>query len=221
MKKIVLITYLCFFLQNISAQNDSIKSPWEIINEYSVSVNRTVVCNYKTRDRVGFGIGIYHTFIPKKRINVTMGLEFNRTSQFIKYEYRGHYANATNITYNLNSLSFPVEVRYNIGNKIRWFFAAGVFFDVTVGGDSRGTITVYSPLDSMSTITSKDFKSKQTNGGILDIGLSCGTGLKIPIYKHELIIKPDFKYGLRSFGNNYDEPLISSRYIRLMIGFRY
>ena len=222
MKKIILISLICLFTKNLFAQNDSVKSLLEIINEYSVSVNRTVVCDYNTRDRVGFGFGLYHSFFSKKRINLTMGLEFNRTGQFKKQEYNGHFSYATDITYNINSLSFPVEMRYNIGKKIRWFFAVGAFFEVTVGGNNKGTLHSYSLHDSTFTLTIEDYKYKNIGGGIVDLGFSCGTGLKIPVSKHKLIIKPDFKYGLKTFGNNYYyNPIISSRYIRLIIGFRY
>ena len=120
-----LILTLIFTNTLAFGQNDSAL----FFNEFCVSLNKTNVQDYNSNDGIGFGVGAYHTFLPDKIVNILLGFEYNRTSQFIENMYEGHFANATNLTYFINSLSIPITARFYAGKRIKIFFETGYFLD--------------------------------------------------------------------------------------------
>ena len=78
-------------------------------------------------------------------VNLTFGVEYNRTNQFKKSMYLGHYAHSTDITYNLNMISFPVGVRLNVGKKIKVFLEGGGYADLMIKSTSKGILHTYLP----------------------------------------------------------------------------
>ncbi len=88
-------------------------------DEASISFNRTNLVDDNTENRNGFGLGVYHSFFADKMVNLIFGIEYNRTNQFKKSMYEGHYATATDMTYHLNMASFPLGGRLNFGKKIK------------------------------------------------------------------------------------------------------
>ncbi len=197
-------------LNQVCGQTDTLN----FFNEFTASLNRTLLNNDNTEDRLGFGLGIYHSFRTEKTISLTIGVEYNRTSQFKKYMYAGHFAHATDITYNLNSLSVPILGRLNIGNKTKFFVETGAFLDINMFAKSKGVLHTYLPNQSNQEFT---FSGKADHTG-LNYGFSLGIGLRIPIAKLELIIKPDYKIGFNSYLDYNEE--IANRYVRLMIGIK-
>lgn len=110
MKQRIVIIGLILLLGKISFGQNSKNF---FINEFQISVNRTLQQDENTEDRFGFGLGAYHSFRKEKKLNIIAGLEFNRTSQFKKSLNEGHSAQSTDITYNINCASIPIGVRLN------------------------------------------------------------------------------------------------------------
>jgi len=186
-------------------------------DEFSVSANRTNIKNENTSDRYGFGIGAYHSFLSDKKINLIFGTEYNRTSQFIKNMYEGHFANSTDLTYNINCISIPVGLRINIGKKIKFFIETGGYADLIISSNRKGTMHTYLP-DANNHVVYKDYQIDEKAGLSNSVGVYFGIGLRIPISKYELIIKPDYKFGLNDLYSYMDD--IYNRYFRLTIGLK-
>lgn len=187
-------------------------------DEASISFNRTDLKDDNTENRNGFGLGVYHSFFAKSTINLTFGVEYNRTNQFKHSMYQGHYAHSTDITYNLNMISFPVGVRLNIGNKIKVFAEAGGYADLVIKSTRKGILHTYLP-DQNGQIVYKDtpFDEKADLSNV--IGVYSGLGVRIPVPWFELVIKTDYKYGFNDLYSNRDE--IYNRYWRISVGIKY
>jgi len=133
----------------------------------------------------GFGVGVYNAFFTQKKCNLILGLEYNTVfynTYFLEYR-DGEYSFIPFFNY----LGIPLNARVNFGKKVKFFIEAGVFFDPVVLEKKRfldkeiakkeKTIYVYNP----------------------DFGCSGGVGLRIPVTKYEIIIKSDYKLGMRRF----------------------
>jgi len=182
-------------------------------DEFKLSANRTMVSDYNTNDRYGFGIGLYHSFFRKKTSNILFGLEYNLTSQFKKQLYEGHFANSSNVTYTINSISIPIGLRLNIGKEIKYFAEIGGFVDLTLFSNRKGTMTTYNALDLSNRTYTFNENAKLTN----IYGVYFGLGVRIPISKYELIIAPDYKFGLHQLDSYYD---ITNSYFRINVGLK-
>jgi hypothetical protein len=187
-------------------------------DEATLSFNRTNLKDDNTENRNGLGLGVFHSFFAKSRVNLTFGVEYNRTNQFKKTIYVGHYAHSTDITYNMNIISFPVGIRLNVGNKVKVFLQAGGYADLMIKSSSKGTMHTYLP-DQNGIVEYKDFpfdgKAKLSN----TMGLYSGVGIRIPVSLFELVIKSDYKYGFNDLYSNLD--VIYNRYWRISIGIKH
>ena len=214
MKNLILTLSFIFLSTFTFAQNDSIF----FFNELSVSINRTNLEDNNTNDGIGFGIGAYHTFLSQKIVNILFGFEFNQTKQFKDYMYEGHYANSTDLTYYINSLSIPLTARLNLGKQVKIFFETGFFVDLNVGARRKGTMHTYLPNEN-NQIVYKEFKIYDKPSILpLDYGISIGIGINVPVSKFQLIIKPDYKFGIKALYDYQDQ--IYNRYFRIMIGMK-
>ncbi len=186
-------------------------------DEANISFNRTQLKDTNTENRSGFGLGVYHSFFARSMVNLTFGVEYNRTSQFKKKMYEGHYAHSTDITYNLNMISFPVGARLNIGNKIKGFVEVGGYADLIIKSKSTGILHTYLP-DQTGQVVYKDtpFEEKADLSNV--IGMYTGLGVRIPVSLFELVIKTDYKYGFNELYSNRDE--IYNRYWRISVGIK-
>jgi hypothetical protein len=215
MRAFIIILYFIFLSIIAYGQNDSIP----FFNEFSISINRTDLRDNNTNDGYGFGLGAYIDFWAKKKINILVGFEYNRSSQLKKYLYEGHFANSTDVTYYINSLSIPLITRVNFGNTIKIFAEAGVFVDLNVGARRKGMMHTFFP-DENNRIENKDYEfSEMAILSILNYGISYGIGLKIPIKKCELIIKPEYKWSRKVLSKYYNTEILN-KYMRLMIGLK-
>ena len=160
------------------------------INEFTISVNWSNPTDDFTKNNIGFGIGAYHPFFPKKTANLIVGMEYNRTSQFVEHVSTGPNINLYNYTFVLNNISLPIGLRINTGKKTVFFFETGGFADLLISSNEN--------LSSC-------------------VGVYFGMGIRIPVSKIELIIKPEGKYGLNDLG--YRIKLYTS-YIRLSVGIK-
>ncbi len=187
------------------------------LDEFTLSANRTNLKDSNTEDRYGFGLGAYHSFFPGKKINLIFGLEYNRTSQFKKDMYEGHFANATGLTYHINCLSVPLGIRINIGNKIKFFIETGGYADLIVYSNRKGTLHTFS-VDENNLLVDEESQINEKANLSNAFGAYLGVGVRIPISKYELIIKPDYKFGINALYSYQDQ--IFNRYLRLAIGLK-
>lgn len=186
-------------------------------NEFEISINRTNLANENTEDRFGFGLGVLHSMLEQKKINLIFGFEYNLTNQFKKIIYEGHYAHSTDVEYTIHNLSIPLNVRYNVGNKVKFFIQAGTFVDLIVSSKRKGIMHSYLP-DQNNNIVYKEFSFHEKAGlRNLNYGFSGGIGLRIPTRKKELTIKTDYKIGLN---NLLIMDNIYNRYLRLTVGLK-
>jgi len=214
MKHCFLIISLIFLVDKVSNGQDSNNF---FIDEFQISLNRTNLQDNNTADRYGFGIGAYHSFLQDKKINLVFGLEYNRTSQFKKLMYEGHFAHATDLTYTLNCFSVPVGFRFNIGSKTKIFIESGVFADLVINSNRTGTMHTYLP-DENNQINYTETEIDEKVGLSNSIGIYIGLGVRIPISKFELVFKPDYKFGINKLYSYQDD--ILNRYFRINIGLK-
>jgi len=152
-------------------------------------------------DFYGFGVGVHNAFFNQNRFNLIIGLEYN--ALFCKdYLLEGYYK------YQLQFVSIPVNARVNFGKKVKFFIEAGAFFDPVVYGK---IIFLDESLISLIDDTGYLFKP--------DFGISCGVGLRIPVNKFEIIIKSDYKLGIRGLVE-FCPIAICNNYWRFAVGFK-
>lgn len=205
-----------FFLYFLSAYGQKDTTLF-IFNELDISLNRTNLSNDNTKDRIGFGIGVFRSILEHKKTNLVFGFEYNLTNQFKEITYEGHFAHATNVEYTIHNLSIPINIRYNIGNKVKFFVQTGTFIDLIVSSKRKGTMHSYLP-DQNNNIVYKEFSFNEKAGLTnYNYGFAVGLGLRIPIKKMELIIKSDYKLGLNDLSTNDN---IYNRYFRFIVGIK-
>jgi len=209
---LLIIFFGCSFF--LFAQESAKKSKFS--PEITISINQTTV-GFKY-DKPGFGIGAYNAFFNQKRCNLLVGLEFNWNGQFRKekgkgYEYR--YVDTKNY------FSIPIYFRVNFGKKYKFFIEPGIFFDPVV----FGRVKSYHKESTSGT----NYKSNEVKLYNPDFGISGGVGMRIPIKQYEILLKCDYRYGLRkifdfSTTNKYFNqfPTISlyNQYFRFTVGFK-
>lgn len=205
---IFLLIHLCstFYGQDVNE--------W-FFDEASVSFNRTDLADYNTENRNGFGIGVYHSFFGDKMANLIFGIEYNRTNQFKRSMYEGHYAQATDVTYHLNMASFPVGGRLNIGKKVKFFIEAGGYADLMLKSTRTGFMHTYFP-DENDQIVYKTYPIDEKAKLSSVVGVYSGAGVKIPVFSFAVIIKGDYKFGLGELYSYIDS--INNSYWRISVG---
>lgn len=212
MKKSFLILTLVF-LTTLTFSQENKTFPF---NEFSISINRTNLEDDNTENKIGFGIGTYHTFLKEKKINLRIGIEYNRTSQLKKYFYEGRFAKSSDLYYYINSLSIPFTTKINFGHKAKLFLETGLFTDLNIGSKRKGTMHSYLP-NANNQLEYKEFEFEE-NAQIsaINYGFSIGIGINVPLFKYRLTIKPEYKYGahkLYDYGSQ-----IFNRYYRVILG---
>jgi len=210
---LLIIVFGCNYF--VFAQESEKKSKFS--PEITISINQTTV-GFKY-DKPGFGIGAYNAFFNQKRCNLLVGLEYNWNGQFRKekeqgYEY--HYVNTKNY------ISIPIYFRVNFGKKIKLFIEPGIFFDPFVFGREK---SYFKESTSGMKNTSNKIKLYMP-----DFGISGGVGMRIPIKQYEILLKCDYRYGLRKIfdfsttNKHFNQfPMISlyNQYIRFTVGFKF
>jgi hypothetical protein len=174
------------------------------LNEFNLSINKSDLKDDNTENRYGFGLGMYHSFRSNNIVNIVLGIEYNMTSQFKKYMTMGITSHIEDVTYHLNDLSIPLLIRINYGNKTKLFFETGPFLDLNI----------------KTTRQTKDHSvdDEEKNISEVNYGISIGIGIKIPVSKYEIIIKPEYKLGLHKIYDYHES--IYNKYMRLVIGIK-
>ncbi|MCL2289431.1 MAG: PorT family protein, partial [Bacteroidetes bacterium] len=156
--------------------------------------NKTLLGGY------GFGAGVHNAFFNQKRWNLIIGLEYNvvfRNMVFLLDDVGGHY----------HYIGIPINVRVNFGKKVKFFIEAGAFFDPLV-------LEKRKPIEKDISTTEKTIYVYNP-----DFGISGGVGLRIPVKKYEILIKSDYKSGMRHL---FDYSFITrfNSYWRFAVGFK-
>lgn len=192
----------------------------QIIDEVSVSGNYTIFHDSNTESRFGFGAGVYRSFFRDKRVALTVGFEFYQESFYKKSIYESHLSHSEKVTYHLNYLSIPISARLQFGQKTRFFIETGAFMDLFVAGRAKGTHYSYLPDENNQLVyTEQKFNNKRRAPSV-NVGLSGGLGLKIPIKQVELVIRPEYRYGFIGLDNGYDGKTVN-QYVRLSLGISW
>ena len=179
-----------------------------IIKEVTLSLNRTAIINKNTHNKFGFGVGLYSVFFNPKRCNFIIGLEYNRNALFKDSMDVGNFAWHYNLKYTINNFGLPVCFRVNMGEKTKFFVEAGAFIDFFIMWKKRGeSVTYYSKTKKYT--NQFDYKDYTAN-----FGISTGIGLRIPVQKYEILLKSDYKWGIRDLNIN-----LYSIYWRFTVGF--
>jgi len=189
---IIIFTGTIFCLYSQESEKKTNFSP-EITLSYNY-VNKNLL------DAHGFGAGMYNVFFNQKRFNLITGLEYNmvfRNMVLLGNDYGGHY----------HYIGIPANARVNFGKKVKFFIEAGVFFDPIVIEKRR------THEQNISTSRKTTYIHKP------DFGISGGIGLRIPIKEYELLLKSDYKWGMKHL---YDFSLIAgyNNYLRFTVGFK-
>lgn len=185
-------------------------------NELSFSVNRTMVDNGNYTGKIGFGVGLYSTWLDSTWINLVTGISYNNTNQFQKDVFSGSkFTTIKDVDYSLHSFSVPFITRFNIGKKTKLFFETGIFAEINVFGILNGTFYYYPPpFTQASEIRRKESFSPSTfNSGFIG-----GIGTSIPINKIRILIKADYQFGI--FSVEAIENGLLNRYVRFSVGLR-
>lgn len=211
--KIPLQTFLalCLFPLCIHAQQREYP---QIMNEISVSVNRTDLANENTFNRMGFGLGVYKCWMKESWFNVVAGISYSHTSLFKKSVYNGHYSQIKDVTYNLNVVSIPGTVRFNVGRKTRFFLETGPYIDINLQGSRKGTFYSSSP-SAPGTVS---VQKQGIGANSPSIGLLAGIGSRIPVKNLNLLIKCEYKFGFADWGALQES--IYNRYIHVSVGIQ-
>jgi hypothetical protein len=207
---IILIGLFCCFNGNIFCQDKSY-----FFDEYAFSVNRTILEKKDFKGRIGFGAGVKNTLRRDKALNITLGLEYNRTSQLVKYIYNGHFSRSEDVTYTLNYFSIPVGLRFNLGSNPKFFIESGGYLDLVIASREKGTNYSYSSYGNPDNVTKFNRKADVSDS----YGLYLAFGLRTPVFGHELLICPEYKFGFNDVYRYYDP--MYSRYLKLNIGVKF
>jgi len=212
MRILFVLAILFFSLNSVFSQK---KSNPLFFNEITLSVNRTMIDNSNSEGKFGFGAGLYRTWMDSSWFNLVTGISYNKTSQFRNSAFIGsHFSSVSDITFNIHSVSIPVLLRFNVGQKTKLFFEIGQFLEFDIAGNSHATYTTQLPYSASTTITIKEKLSlTPINGGFIG-----GIGTNIPIGKIRLLIKADYQFAFA--GHHFGEETILNRYVRLSIGLR-
>ncbi len=189
-------------------------------DEVDVSVNRTFLNDNNTTNKYGFGIGIFHSWFYPKKFNLTFGFEYNKTNQKKDCISAGRFSHYEDITYTINTISFPLLIRINFGKNIRLFFETGASLDIVCNVKRKGKmITCYPNENNILEYEEKNIDNKATGFASTDFGLIGGIGIKIPVKKVEIIFKTDYHYGLKYL--YYYQSDVYNNYGRIVIGLKY
>jgi hypothetical protein len=187
------------------------------LDEFTFSINKTIVEDYNTENGLGFGFGVFHSFFPNNIANLVLGIEFNRLKQYKNYAFSGHMFDISDLTYISNCISIPIGSRFNIGKKTKFLIENGGFVDIPISSHRKGTMTYYHivPNEEYNVITTT---IDQKVGLIPSVGFYLGIGIRFPFSCVEMIIKTDYKHGINNM--NSDPDFLYGRYIRLAIGIK-
>lgn len=191
-----------------------------IVDEVYLSANRYI--GYDNEKEIGYGIGINHSFFRDRKLNLIFGIEYNKYNMYIKSWHKYSYfynIEYNNLYFNTNIISPNLCLRLNFGKKPGVFIEPGVFFSIpfyTTGSGVKEETYTYNLWGFGSTYTKKVVTDIDHQKAYLSktVGGSLGLGMKIPISKVQLVVKPNIIIG-SAFSYKYE---ITNKFYRLSIG---
>ncbi|NPD44107.1 outer membrane beta-barrel protein [Lentimicrobium sp. S6] len=214
MRNAIILFILTFYTGVLWAQKEESENSVEVM----VSFNRTNLKDQNTENGNGFGLGLYQTFLMSKKVKLIFGLEYNKTTQTKNRMYGGHYAHTTDIKYSFNWFSIPLNARVYFGERFKFFIESGAFVDIPLSARKKGTSHSCLPNEEgHPEYKTNDFDEKASQIRT-NLGLSVGLGFMSPISNTTLIIKSDYRYGLRPIHEYYDK--ITNKYYRISVGMK-
>lgn len=211
----LIIALVLFHFQTIAQVDNNLPLKDSLNNEFIISMNWSKPTESFTSDNLGFGLGAHHLFLSHHTLNLIVGIEYNFTSQYINRLDAGARTRTVNSTYYINSLTFPLGLRVNIGKKNTFFIETGFFGDVTLTSRQKGSRQIQSYDENNNLITQTIEYNHDANFSSC-VGIYLAMGFKISTSKFDLIIKPEARHALNDlhyFG-------IYTSYIRLAFGIR-
>lgn len=200
---------MCLFLQKPACQN----KPSHFINEYSLSVNDAYEDSKELPSQPGFGAGIFHVHEFNSFFALLTGLEYNNTHFYSKYDQHSPTHEERDVTYSLNYMSVPLELRLSFFKKIKIFIEGGVYFENYILAFKEGTLYSYNPFTREE--TTNNFHHMHLTSPI-SYGFIAGIGFQVPIGKHAILIKPAVTYGSQSVVT-IDSKKFYNRYAKISI----
>ncbi|MEZ4937819.1 MAG: outer membrane beta-barrel protein [Crocinitomicaceae bacterium] len=182
-------------------------------NEFTTSINMTMVQDGNTHNGIGGGVGIYRIWRNNKIVNIVNGIEYNYSSMKKDQIYEGStYAYYNDVKYGMHNISIPVLVRCSFGERTKLFTEAGGFMDFTVGANRKGVYKTTTDEGAPLDIT----VNENANLNYFNYGFSAGVGARIPVKGVDLLLKVDYKFGVRDL-YKFDEKF-NNRYLRFSFG---
>jgi len=178
----------------------------EDVKKSKFSPEITVSFNSKSGlvNGLGFGIGLHNAFFNQKRCNLIVGIEYNC---LIRKDL--NISDNTNNPIYYNNIGIPAYFRVNMGKKVKFFIDVGTFVDFIV-------------MERIKLLPNEKNMNNKLVHNIHkpDFGISGGIGLRIPIKEYELLLKSDYKWGMKHL---YDFSLVASynHYLRFTVGFKF
>ena len=209
MKLLSIVVLTCVTTTYVVSQDNPYKN---IVNEITVSLNKTILNSEGEIGKVGTGIGVYHVFNDSGWIQPTVGLEYNYTSQFNAHMIENHFSYSSDMTYHLHYFSMPLVCRFSFGKKYKLFIDPGIFLDNDIRA-SRRKGYLYDPFE---VVLKKVNQSVSLNR---IFGLQGGVGFCFPTGKQNLIVKYDVKLPLGDSAE-YRESLWNF-YWRVSVGIHF
>lgn len=165
---------------------------------------------------IGFSAGGHYNILLKKHLSFKMRLAYERNG----WMYRNlMYAPGTaNTFFKLNYLNLPVLLEWSFGDKIKFYYDAGVF----AGALLSNTITVkYTGISLPSESFSSDYRRT------MNFGVSTGAGLQVPLTNHlKLDVSLNNNFGLSNINkgpnnNNTSVGTIKTNAFSMLAGLTF
>ncbi len=210
MKNTFILTLAVLFSMQLYGQKNKF-----YFNEMTLSINKTRQQDYNTEDGQGMGVGVYHFYRAEKRTNVIWGLEFNRTNQFKKSIPQGHFSGLEGVYYSISSFSIPIKGRISLGQKVKIFTELGGHIGINISITESGKSYYYDSISGVKVVTK--FKNKR-GAFTRNYGYLFGFGVEVPFKEYSIVLKVDYKHGIRNMLYNGND--LMNRYVRIVFGVK-
>ncbi|WP_294672851.1 hypothetical protein [uncultured Fluviicola sp.] len=212
MKQLLLITLIGSFTSCFAQEKKTFK---DYFNEFHISVNHGVPLSANDRAFFGGGLGMSHVFRADRTVGARTGLELEcfHVTDYNVVPPESDKARSNQHFY-LTSLTIPLDLRINFGEKKNIFLELGGRLGFVVFG--------YYTADILETGSDNEpyfqhTKTTKAPVGLGTVGLNSGIGTTLSLNeKLDLVIHPDF--GANLFFMDTHERIYP--YGRLCVGVR-
>jgi hypothetical protein len=211
MKKLITILMLMIIPFFVFGQDKKVQT---FSYEFNVSINKTIIIANDAIGKFGFGAGVHIIARSDKKFNYVMGVVYNMTKKFEEEIYYSRWNYDTDVFSTMHYLSIPLKFRYNFGSNIIVFVELGLFFDIPLYCLAEGVSHTIYPLGGYEV---SEYKSKRSDITSY-FGIVGGVGIRIPVGRYQIVIKPDYKFGMNKSYFSQSSMSFNS-YTRLNFGF--